>query len=314
MAIDKSERLLNLTMALLSSRRFLTKNEIFNFVAGYELDKNTPTAIESRDRMFERDKDDLRASGIQLEVGSHDPLFDDDIGYRISPESYYLPEMELTPLQYSLINLAMALWKGSQWESAANSVGIKLNAPEIESTITPDFDPFTQELREMLPILVKAISESRVLTFDYPSQEISRRRVEPLKIFVAYGEWYLLAFDLDRNEIRRFKVKRIVGDLFLDKPGSGKRSQDIKLLEVETSFSYEEQVEIHAKLSPSIMDHFSLPVSHSYVPEEDKHILIFNSLEEALRSIFLLGSEIQVLSPSFIIDEIKRRVGVQLNG
>ena len=52
MSIEKSERLLNLTMALLSTRRFITKNEIYSLVAGYELEEESPTAIESRDRMF----------------------------------------------------------------------------------------------------------------------------------------------------------------------------------------------------------------------------------------------------------------------
>ncbi len=65
----KSERLVNLTIALLATRRYLTKSEIFRTVAGYEGE------AEARDRMFERDKEDLRSLGIELELGSHDPLF-----------------------------------------------------------------------------------------------------------------------------------------------------------------------------------------------------------------------------------------------
>jgi proteasome accessory factor B len=54
----KIERLINLTIALLATKRYLTKSEIFNSVEGYE---GSP---ETKERMFERDKDDLRSLGI----------------------------------------------------------------------------------------------------------------------------------------------------------------------------------------------------------------------------------------------------------
>ena len=59
MSSAKTERLINLTMALLASRRFMSKSEIFRRVAGYN------GTQETKERMFERDKDDLRT----LEIG-----------------------------------------------------------------------------------------------------------------------------------------------------------------------------------------------------------------------------------------------------
>ena len=67
----KSERLVNLTIALLATKRYLTKSEIFRTVDGYD---GSPEAME---RMFERDKDDLRSLGIVIELGTFDPLFED---------------------------------------------------------------------------------------------------------------------------------------------------------------------------------------------------------------------------------------------
>ena len=75
----KSERLVNLTIALLATKRYLTKSEIFRTLEGYE------GTTETKERMFERDKDDLRKLGIEIEVGSFDPLFEDEPGYRIKP-------------------------------------------------------------------------------------------------------------------------------------------------------------------------------------------------------------------------------------
>jgi proteasome accessory factor B len=69
---QKTERLINLTLALLASKRYLSKSEIFNTVAGYS------GSAESMERMFERDKDELRNLGIQIEVKALDPLFDDE--------------------------------------------------------------------------------------------------------------------------------------------------------------------------------------------------------------------------------------------
>ena len=79
----KIERLINLTIALLATKRYLTKSEIFRTVEGYE------GSAETKERMFERDKDDLRTLGIVIEVGSFDPLFGDEAGIQIELQSLH---------------------------------------------------------------------------------------------------------------------------------------------------------------------------------------------------------------------------------
>src|SRR5689334_12918976 len=59
----KLERLLNLTMCLMSTRRFLTVEEIGRLVDGYDPD-GTPEEQAAFRRMFERDKEDLRDLGV----------------------------------------------------------------------------------------------------------------------------------------------------------------------------------------------------------------------------------------------------------
>ena len=78
----KSERLVNLVIALLATKRSLTKAEIFRTIEGYE------GTDESMERMFERDKDELRSLGIEIEVSGIDPLFEDEQGYKIKPENF----------------------------------------------------------------------------------------------------------------------------------------------------------------------------------------------------------------------------------
>ena len=111
----KSERLVNLTIALLATKRWLTKSEIFSAIDGYEGE------VDAMERMFERDKDDLRNLGITIEVGSFDPLFDDEVGYRIRPESYRSDISALSSREIALLSLARQAWQGAVLDSTAQS-------------------------------------------------------------------------------------------------------------------------------------------------------------------------------------------------
>src|SRR2546427_504708 len=87
MSKRKTERLLGLVVCLLSTRRYLTAEQIREAVPGY------PEQDDLFKRMFERDKEDLRELGVPLETGVNHP-FDDDPGYRIRQQAYERPELE----------------------------------------------------------------------------------------------------------------------------------------------------------------------------------------------------------------------------
>ncbi|HWG94267.1 MAG TPA: WYL domain-containing protein, partial [Mycobacteriales bacterium] len=92
MSARKTERLLNLVICLLATRRYLTVQQIRAAVPGYESGSE-----EAFRRMFERDKEELRELGIPLETGSHSSAHDDEVGYRIARRDYELPEISLEP-------------------------------------------------------------------------------------------------------------------------------------------------------------------------------------------------------------------------
>ena len=86
--IAPEERLLNLFIALSSTRARLTKQDIRSTVYGYDArmqgeDAKADTAFE---RMFERDKEDLRRLGVPLQTVV-DAAHGADIGYRIDPSA-----------------------------------------------------------------------------------------------------------------------------------------------------------------------------------------------------------------------------------
>ncbi|MDR1001945.1 MAG: YafY family transcriptional regulator [Oscillospiraceae bacterium] len=56
-----------------------------------------------------------------------------------------------------------------------------------------------------------AIMEKRVAEFDYYSTygEKTRRRVEPIQLWFKSRAWYIRCFDLDKNDLRLFKLTRV---------------------------------------------------------------------------------------------------------
>ena len=207
----KTERLVNLTIALLATKRYLTKSEIFRTVDGYE---GTP---ESKERMFERDKDDLRNLGIAIEVGTFDPLFEDESGYRIKPENYQFQLGDITSRDIALLSLAAEAWRGAALDSSALSALVKLHAIGIESDseALPDLAPSVLSSDTNLGSAISAINSRTVLTFNYLNEKLieESRVLEPYAVASKFGHWYLFGMDLDRKDVRSFRFDRINGAL-----------------------------------------------------------------------------------------------------
>jgi proteasome accessory factor B len=215
MSSAKTERLVNLTMALLATSRYMQKSEIFRKVAGYS------GTQETKERMFERDKDDLRALGIEIEVASADPLFEDEPGYRIKPETYQMPIKSFTPTEIGILSTALGLWLDSSLEDIAlgavrrvNSTALLDPALEINSLRTLNFSA------EGLLDVTKALANRSEIAFSYRKAGAAKsdnRRVHPLGLSAWKGEWYLVGEDLDRSDIRTFNFSRISSKIDISK-------------------------------------------------------------------------------------------------
>lgn len=211
----KIERLINLTIALLATKRYLTKSEIFRSVEGYE---GSP---ETKERMFERDKDDLRSLGIEIEVGSYDPLFNDEAGYRIKQEKYQLDLGQITPTEISLLSLAAQAWQGASFDEAAQKALLKLNSMGVpsDSLTLPGASNKLSDGGRDFPLIAKAIAEQQLLTFTYIDSQLFQnvRRIVPIGLSSRAGFWYLSGVDQEIQEIRTFRVDRIEGEIAASK-------------------------------------------------------------------------------------------------
>lgn len=238
MASRKSERLINLTIALLATKRYLTKFEIFRSIEGYE------GSAESKERMFERDKDDLRKIGIMIDVRGTDPLFDDEPGYRIHPNSYSLDLGQLNGAEIALLSLAAEAWRGAALSDSAQSALVKLRSLGVASDFgsLPNLSPkLTVDSSNFIP-LTRAIADHTVISFRYLSSQLEEeeRTVNPYGLGSRKGNWYLVGHDHDRSAVRTFRLDRIVDQVALvGKPSAFDIDPNFHVLEFLDSHVFE---------------------------------------------------------------------------
>ncbi|AGL18571.1 YafY family protein [Actinoplanes sp. N902-109] len=222
MSRTRTERLVNLVICLLSTRRFLTAAQIAATVPGYEHDPEDPRDHDAFQRKFERDKAELRELGVPLETGLAS-AFDTEHGYRIAHREYALPDIPLEPDEAAAVGIAARLWQHAGLAAAASSGLAKLRAAGIEVdpqatlgvepvvTVDPAFGPLTAAARDR-----------RAVTFSYRVPEVdepSTRRLQPWGVVCWQGRWYVVGHDRDRNATRCFRLSRIVGAVKAVGPG-----------------------------------------------------------------------------------------------
>jgi proteasome accessory factor B len=206
--VTRIERLINLIIALLETTRPLSAEEIHRRVAGYGQDN-----YESFRRAFERDKDELRAMGIPIEVRKVDLLDEHSDGYIIDKDRYYLPDLDLEPDELAALSLARDAIRDGRSEAEKGLLRISL-----DSRAAPVDGPqvaWGDDLHPALASIYEAQLAKRPISFDYQgaSGERSKRVLEPYGLVNRRGHWYVVGNDVDRAGIRAFRISRIHGDV-----------------------------------------------------------------------------------------------------
>ncbi len=209
MSSRRTERLLNLVICLLATRRWLTKEQIRLAVPQYA----DCDSAEAFDRMFERDKEDLRDLGIPVVTCTDQRWFDDELGYRIDRDTYALPPIELDAEELAVVGLASRVWQQASLAGPAAQALTKLTALGVETeeggptaleprirTAEPAFEPLYAATRDHQPV-----------SFSYrkPTGESATREVEPWAVVSRSGRWYLIGRDRQRQAARVFRLSRI---------------------------------------------------------------------------------------------------------
>jgi proteasome accessory factor B len=205
---------MNLVIALLSTRGYITAEKIRSSVAGYA----DSASDEAFSRMFERDKNELRDLGIPLETGrvsSFDPVE----GYRINRDAYALPAVELTGDEAAAVAVATQLWESPELVNATQGALLKLRAAGVDvdpdspiAIASPAGSMGLRGSEDVLNALLSAIDTGRAVEFPHRPARTAPytvRTVEPWGVVTERGRWYLVGHDRDRGATRTFRLSRI---------------------------------------------------------------------------------------------------------
>jgi proteasome accessory factor B len=218
----RTERLLSIVVLLLSSRRYLTAEQIRAAVSGY------PDEQEAFKRMFERDKEELRDLGIPLETGRSAAL-DEELGYRISRQDYELPEIHLEADEAAVLGIASRVWQSAELAGAATGAALKLRAASTDTdsdgdgaaSQAPGIQPRLSTQEPAFGPLWEAVRDRRPVTFDHQASgrsEVIKRTLEPWGVVNRRGRWYVAGYDRAREAPRVFRLSRITGPVKLAGP------------------------------------------------------------------------------------------------
>ncbi|MFG2719364.1 helix-turn-helix transcriptional regulator [Streptomyces sp. NPDC048416] len=211
MAIAKAERLMNLALCLLGTRRALSKRELRESIEAY-LEAGSD---DSFNRMFERDKDDLRELGLVIDTVEN---MDGETGYLARRDSNRLPPVQLDAEEAAALGLAARVWQQARLAGAASGALQKLRAAGMPEADNPyehsAIEPRIPVHEAAFEPLMLACRDRRPVVFDYRKVTAVRpevRQVEPWGLECWRGHWYLAGWDRDRGAERVFRLSRICG-------------------------------------------------------------------------------------------------------
>jgi len=210
--LDRLERVTDLVLVLLNTDQPLALDSIALQVPGY------PAEHAARRQAFERDKRLLRDEGIPVQTVRLPGQ--EQYGYLIDREAFYLPDLNLEPDEQVALHLAVA--------------GVHLDDPsgrdallKLGATGLGEARPIaTLETPRALIDLFEAVRTQAVASFSYRH---TARRVAPAALWFRFGHWYLVAWDLEREAVRTFRVDRIEEAVALQSPGTAALPEGIDI-------------------------------------------------------------------------------------
>src|SRR5437660_9425817 len=216
---DKLIRQLSLVAYLMAERRPLTARDVKSNVEGY-----SEMSDEAFARRFYSDRAELLALGVPLQ-SQRDEFTGEEL-YTLRSENYLLDELELADDELAALQTALYLLEGqfayaeplrlALQNLALGRQGFGDHASETAVRVEVLDPDYSAEMPGRLGKLEGAISKQRTIKFPYFSISRNRqaeRTVNPYGLLSDNGSWYVIGHDLDRKDIRTFRVSRIRGDI-----------------------------------------------------------------------------------------------------
>src|SRR5213080_1522825 len=203
----------------MAERRLLTARDVKSNVEGY-----SEMSDEAFARRFYSDRAELIALGVPLQ-SQRDEFTGEEL-YTLRSENYFLDELELDDDELAALQTALYLLEGKFAYAEPLRLALQnlalgrpgFDEPATETAVRVEvLDPdYSAEMPGRLGKLEGAISKQRTIKFPYYSisrNRQSERTVNPYGLLSDNGSWYVIGQDLDRKDIRTFRVSRIRGDI-----------------------------------------------------------------------------------------------------
>ena len=255
MPAPKLQRWIDLLAALLRRRYPVTFEQIREEVPAYAFTDGDEAAKAAAQRMFERDKKELRAFGIPLETVTDDT--NEVVGYRLPPREFYLPYLSvvldgrhsepkrvdrdgyrsLERLAFEADELKVVVEAAARVrqlgdptlaEDAASAlrklaVDLPLDAGLVRESGAERHGCTQEQAAELFDGLSDALERRKWVEFDYDSMasaSVTHREAAPLGLFFLSQHWYLAAAERGADAVKNFRLSRM-GNLEINpqKPG-----------------------------------------------------------------------------------------------
>ncbi len=216
---DKLIRQLSLVAFLMAERRPLTARDVKSNVEGY-----SEMSDEAFARRFYSDRAELVNLGVPLK-SQRDEFTGEEL-YTLRSEQYFLSELELDDDELAALQTALFLLDGKfayaePLRLALQNLALGRPGPlddttESERRVVVTDPDYSVEMSGRLTKLENAISKQRTIKFRYwtiSRDSEAERTVNPYALLPEGGSWYLIGRDLDRDELRTFRVSRVRGEI-----------------------------------------------------------------------------------------------------
>jgi predicted DNA-binding transcriptional regulator YafY len=226
-------------------------------------------------------------------------------------DKLFLDKEELQAITPLMKDLKLLFGKGKQFDDIA----LKLeNASEKgkdnyeKLKINISHFSMEDELKEYLYLISKAIEESKLLEFDYINRrmEYSKRMAQPIQISFKHGMWYLIAFCIDRNDYRKFKLLRMrnleIGKNFIKSCISNDKLEEYFRNGYEKN-SIKVVLRFTNRIKEHLVEHFNKNrlkiVGDSIIVEEQ-----FPHEEGLIKFILSFGRDCEIIEPEYLRNEV----------
>jgi predicted DNA-binding transcriptional regulator YafY len=216
---EKLIRQLSLISYLMAERRPVTATEIRRDVEGY-----SDMTEDAFARRFYADRAELDALGIHLSVDKPADGFSEQENYSLAPEAFHLPAIAFTDDERAALQTALTLLDGEfayaePLRLALQQITWGRPSPlggSLRQTIGLGITASAggAELSARLAKIDTAIYRRKRIEFEYytmQSGETALRKVDPYHLLFEGGQFYLVGYSHERDDVRVFRLSRIRG-------------------------------------------------------------------------------------------------------